>query len=409
MIIDEAAVVDTKVTRLYMETIEAKTPIVIHYGGAGSSKSHSIAQVLEDAFTGWDHRKILVTRKTLPALKLTAEKMVLDILKKDGFYDACDHNKGDRVLKFGNSMMVFSSTDDPEKRKSEEWTDVWMEEATEFTKEDFNMIRSRMRAPVAKDQPRRIYMSLNPVDINSWIKALTAKPHVTAIHSTYHDNPFLDDDYREILEGYKDEDDMYYRVMTLGEWGSHEGIIYPDWEYCDSIPDGERIRVIDFGYTAPTAYVELTKVDNTIYIDELFYEKGLSHKQAYERIAEIGNIRTKTICDNEDPRFIDYLHSKGVNVHPADKGPGSVFEGIMTVKRYNIKLTKRSTNIESERRKYRWKTDKNGMRFDAPVKIDDHAMDALRYGIYTEWHKERIKYTHKEHEPILDSDFSQGW
>ena len=41
------------------------------------------------------------------------------------------------------AFILFSSTDDPEKRKSEEWNYVWMEEGTEFGWDDYRMITTR--------------------------------------------------------------------------------------------------------------------------------------------------------------------------------------------------------------------------------------------------------------------------
>ena len=48
-----------------------------------------------------------------------------------------------------------------------------------------------------------------------------------------------------------------------------------------------------------------------------------------------------------------------------------------------IHIVEGSDNIIRERSKYKWKTDKDGNPLPEPVKFDDHAMDAIRYGIYT--------------------------
>ena len=39
------------------------------------------------------------------------------------------------------------------------------------------------------------------------------------VHSTYLDNDFLDDDYKKLLESYKETDEYYYNVYALGNWG----------------------------------------------------------------------------------------------------------------------------------------------------------------------------------------------
>jgi phage terminase large subunit len=37
--------------------------------------------------------------------------------------------------------------------------------------------------------------------------------------STYHHNPWIDDEYKLLLEGYKETNTLYYQIYCLGEWG----------------------------------------------------------------------------------------------------------------------------------------------------------------------------------------------
>ena len=63
-------------------------------------------------------------------------------------------------------------------------------------------------------------MSLNPIDINHWIKtSLIDTGRATYLHTTYKDNHFIDDEYKKELESYKDTDIYYYNVYCLGMWG----------------------------------------------------------------------------------------------------------------------------------------------------------------------------------------------
>jgi phage terminase large subunit len=58
--------------------------------------------------------------------------------------------------------------DDPEKLKSiTGLTDAWMEEATEFSLDDFSQVNLRIRDPLAKDQ--ELILSLNPVSKANWV------------------------------------------------------------------------------------------------------------------------------------------------------------------------------------------------------------------------------------------------
>ena len=46
-------------------------------------------------------------------------------------------------------------------------------------------------------------------------------------------------------------------------------------------------------------------------------------------------------------------------------------------------ITKSSVNLIKEIESYSWKTDLNGNILEEPVKFNDHALDALRYAVYS--------------------------
>jgi hypothetical protein len=65
----------------------------------------------------------------------------------------------------------------------------------------------------------------------------------------------------------------------------------------------------------------------------------------------------------------------------ADKGAGSVTQGIDQVQYQRVSITKRSTNTIKEYRNYMWLTDKEGKIINQPEPGNDHSMDALRYAL----------------------------
>jgi phage terminase large subunit len=85
-------------------------------------------------------------------------------------------------------------------------------------------------------------------------------------------------------------------------------------------------------------------------------------------------------CDNAEPKTIEELRRAGYNAKPADK---DVREGIRKVKGQPLYITEKSVNLIKEIRSYKWKTDKDGKVLDEPIKFNDHAIDALRYAIFT--------------------------
>jgi phage terminase large subunit len=65
----------------------------------------------------------------------------------------------------------------------------------------------------------------------------------------------------------------------------------------------------------------------------------------------------------------------------AEKGPGSVLNGIQTVQSVKISVTKRSVNTIKEYRSYMWMTDKEGRIINEPSPFLNHHMDDIRYAI----------------------------
>jgi len=71
---------------------------------------------------------------------------------------------------------------------------------------------------------KQIMLTFNPIYITHWLKneffsLENPKPNTTTCHSTYHNNKFLDDASREVLEGFREADPYYYMVYCLGQWG----------------------------------------------------------------------------------------------------------------------------------------------------------------------------------------------
>jgi phage terminase large subunit len=65
---------------------------------------------------------------------------------------------------------------------------------------------------------------------------------------------------------------------------------------------------------------------------------------------------------------------------PSDK---DVWAGIVGVKSYPLFIRHGSQNLITELQGYKWKKDKNDNILEEPVKSNDHALDAMRYAIFT--------------------------
>ncbi len=325
--------------------------------------------------------KILITRKTYPSLRITAQKLMMDIIQENGFYHEANHQKSDRIYRYDSNFIYFSALDTPEKIKSSEFTDIWMEEANEFTYEDFMQLKLRMSGK--SDGINQIFLSLNPSDDRSWVRQLENREDANLIISSYRDNPFLNADYVTELEKLKGEDDEYWRVYGEGEWGQKSNLIYPKYKVVDDFKNySEILYGLDFGYNVPTALVEIrfNGDEGIIYTKEILYETKLTNSDLIEKLKYLVDKNIPIYADCAEPQRIKEIENEGYIISPSDK---RVKVGIDYVKSFDLYINRESPNLIKEFNGYKWKKNKMGEMLDEPVKYNDHLLDAMRYAIYT--------------------------
>jgi len=377
-------------TRIYRRNRNSIARYIINVGGARSSKSHSIAQLIIEKLVNERGKKILVARKTMPALRLTAYKLIIDLMMEYGLYERCVHNKSENTIKINGNFLLFVSIDDPEKVKSSEWNYIWLEEANEFTWNDFIVCKTRLSGKVGKGERNQIFFSLNPNDELSWINqklilGSAYEENTETILSSYLDNPFLDREYVKDLKGLKNEDPNYWRIYGLGLWGSIQNIIYQPYVIEKEYPQefDETIYGLDFGYNNPSALLQIDFKDQEIWLTELLYQTHLTNQQLIDKMKDLisEDRRNNNIYgDSAEPARIEEISGAGFNIMPSDK---SVQDGIDHCKRKVFHSRAENVNLNKERQCYKWKENKNGIILDEPVKFNDHLMDTKRYAIYT--------------------------
>ena len=199
---------------------------LVFYGGAGSGKSFFVVERFIYKMLKSKMFNLLVVRKTGKSNRDSTFALFKQVISKWNLSKHFKVNESDLRIKclLNQNEIVFAGLDDVEKLKSitfskGELTDVWIEEASEVLESDFNQLDVRLRGKGTKKQ---IVISFNPIDINHWLKKRffdRTDDNIEIFHSTYKDNNFLDDDYKKLLESYKDTDEYYYNVYCLGMWG----------------------------------------------------------------------------------------------------------------------------------------------------------------------------------------------
>ena len=249
----------------------------IYYGGAGSGKSVFLTQkLLIKAMAR--RRKVLVIRKFATTLKDSVFQLFIDTLKQWNIYSYCKINLSTYTITLPNqSIILFKGLDNEEKIKSIAGiTDIWCEEATELTEDEFTQLDLRLRA---KEPDLQIFCSFNPVSKANWVykkwfaEDAIINPNTTMILKTnYKDNKFLPKEYTDALEEKARTNPTYYRIYALGEFCSLDKLIFNNWkveEFNHNDIKGQLVVGLDFGFSNYPSVVTASIVDentNTIYI-----------------------------------------------------------------------------------------------------------------------------------------------
>lgn len=391
-------------TNVFERNRVSKARTIANIGGAGSSKSYSIAQLMIYKLINEKDKLFIISRKTMPACKRSSYGLIMDLLAKYKTYDEHSHNKTDNIYRYGSSAMWFIGLDEPTKIKSikEGANYIWLEEADEFTYDDYMMFRLQLRRQTT-NEPNQIYLSCNPVDENGWIPTtLLHEDNVEMIHSTINDNLFADSDYVNDLKAMGERDENFYKIYFLGEWGKLENLIFPNYTLIDELPVPDAwCYGLDFGFVHPTALVKVLLYQQKLYWHECLFASGLTNSDLIERLSHLE--RGDIYADSAEPQRIAEINRAGYSCFPANK---DVKIGIDTCRRQPIHITKESVHLIKQIRGYRRKQ-KDGIVLEVPLKIYDDTMDAGRYG--TLGITERFGFATqrpRKSEPIRTLDFA---
>lgn len=371
-------------TKTYQEITNSDKTIFVCEGGARSGKSFSGLQVFFKKFFTEKNISLGICRKTFASLKVSTGKAFIDMLKDYGVYNDDNFNKTDFVYKnpLNNNEIRFFGLDDPERIKSTEFNYILMDEATDFTLNDYIILKTRLskRNDYGKNL---ILLMFNPIFSEGWIDKIITDKDSKHIHSTYKDNPTLSKEYIDNLENLKNIDINKYRIYALGERGKSEATIFPKFKIIDKMPDNydDICYGLDFGFNNPSAMVEVRIKENNIYVMEMLYKTGLITSEIADFITKQNlDYNHYIFADSAEPDRIEQIYMENLNCLGAEK---KVSDGILALKNFNIHIEKNSSNLLDEMRGYSWKVDKNENILDEPVKINDHLVDAMRYALFS--------------------------
>jgi len=206
---------------------------------------------------------------------------------------------------------------------------------------------------------------------------------------TSFDNPLLDQNEIESAKQELTQDKFAQEYM--GEFKKYEGLVfkefYREFHTFSDPPERvftETIAGVDFGFTNPSCILKIgVDYDNTYYIMEEWYKPRKTNAEIIEKAK--GMDLNILYPDPAEPDRIEEMQRAGLNCREVNKDITSGVDRVRELfKQQKIKIHKNCQNLIWELETYHYPESKLGYNNqEKPIKENDHAIDALRYALYT--------------------------
>jgi phage terminase large subunit len=392
---------------------DSSAPEVLLAGPSGTGKSRAALEKLNFLALRYPGVRMLVVRKTRESFAqsgfVTFEKDVL-VPAHARFYSV----RSEWRYRNG-SVLVVGGLDKVSKVMSAEYDQIYVQEATEITEDEWEHLTTRLRRAATPYQ--QIMACCNPAGPNHWLKKRAEGGRLVLLPSLHEDNPLL---YDEKSKGYTPFGQSYlakldsltgvrYQRLRQGLWVAAEGMVYQqfDWDlhvvrHFRPPASWPRYWSVDFGYTHPFVFQAWAKdEDGRLYRFAELYHTGLTVEEAAGRIKEWmkrsgEDFPQGIVCDHDAEGRATLQKHLGVGTIAAEKSVSPGLQAVM--KRLEVaedgkprifflkdsalardpKLlaAKEPTATEEEFELYLWH---EGIKDSEPVKQHDHGLDAVRY------------------------------
>ncbi len=369
-------------------------------GGRGSTKSSDISIEIPQLLIKNPKCHAVVLRKVAATIKTSVYAQMqwgIDALGLGGKFKY--HKTPYEIIrKSTGQKILFFGVDEPEKLKSIKLEFgyvgiVWFEELDQFAgmAEIRNINQSLLRGGPKFWE----FCSFNPPKSqNNWVneEKLVDAPDRLVHHSTYLGVPreWLGDHFIELAEKTKKRDIMAYRHEYLGEVTGTGGAVFEnveDMRMSDELVKSfdRRYFGLDFGFAVdPLAFtcMHYDRKHRELYIFGEIYGQKMTNRMAADRIKPLLGSYYVT-ADSAEPKSITEMHTLGLRIEGARKGPDSVDYGI----RWLQSLTKihidkrRAPNTYREFVCYEYERNREGQFISAYPDKDNHTIDSVRYGL----------------------------
>ena len=348
-------------------------------GGARSGKT--IAEMQLAALLAHHDKTPTVTTvgsDTLPHLKVGAIRDFRYAMEDAGLWEEARWSKSSSSYTFASGSVIefYGINDAPGKALGPARDRLILNEANLLQWEVVRQMLARTSGLVMYDY--------NPAAPFWGTEILPKRDRYALVHTTYVDNQYIPDEVRREIEANRDTGN-WWRVYGLGLIGQVEGQVF-DFTPVDKMPDPDGFLEtwgMDFGFSHdPTTLIRclVHSGRREIYADELLWQTGMTNPEIAAALKSFGITRggITVWADCAEPKSIAEIASRGLNVKASDK-TAKVHEQLQQLRAWKIYVTRRSTHLLDEGRKYLYKQRNDGTFTNEPVDFFNHGIDALRY------------------------------
>lgn len=344
-----------------------------------------------------EKRTILLMRKTTANCKFSVWKELkaaVDRFKLSKYFTFYESDYS-AVCNLNGTVFKCTGLDVAEKIKGfSEISDVLLEEATEFTPEDIDLIDGTVRS-IKYKLPLQIYFLFNPVSKANYVYKRfgfdtgIAPPDTFVLKTTYLNNPYLSDDYIKRMENMRITNPTRWKIEALGDFVSLDKLVFQNYtveDFNHADLKGQLLVGLDFGFVNDISALVASILDEEnkkIYIFKTWGDTGRTNQDLINIITSLGFAKSVIIADSAEQKSIAEIKKGGIiKIKPAEKGPDSIIHGIQKLQNYEIVVHPDCEGIITEFENYSWQKDKQtGEYINKPIDDFNHYIDALRYSL----------------------------
>lgn len=414
---------------------------IVNEGSSRSSKTHSIIQCFFLYATVNPNKRLSVWRDTKKECRETVLKDMQKAIYTFPNWQSIAFNKTEAVFTFPNGTTIeIQGTDEVNKVHGYQGDVIWLNEPYLISKEIFDQLdmrntdtviidwnpkeehwiedikkntRTKFIHSTFKDNPfcpeeQRIkILSYQSIKYSDVVVSGTLSEQDARVYDIT-DNPFkfTDKQIKELSrckenENTRSANDVNWCIYGLGLKAERPNRIFkwleiPLHEY-EKI-NARKYNAVDWGVVDPMGVLEAKYYDGGLYLHELSYdsENKIRENLTPTEIAQIDKTEEGLImwyfrklqidqsnvivCDNNRPLKILALRKAGYEYAlAANKGQGSIIDGIGLLNSIKVYYTSTSKNLKYEQEMYSRKVDRYGIVLEEPEDINNHLMDPSRY------------------------------